>query len=418
MVGEADLVIRNISQLITCQGGVKRADGLMDLGLIKGVDIACEGEKIIYIGKDAYKDISINKEAKVINGENKVVMPGFVDAHTHLIFAGDRLSDWKKRMSGYSYKELAAKGGGIMSTVLLTRAASEEELISSSEKWLNKMVESGTTSIEIKSGYGLDLNNEIKILKVAKKLKEKAIIDIVITFLGAHAIPHEYKDRREEYIKLLTEKIIPEIKKEDLAEFCDVFCDVGYFSIEESRMILNKAKEYGFKLKLHADELDYTGGAELASDLDATSADHLIHISKEGIDRLAKKNITAVLLPTTSFFLKSQKPPIEEMRKNGVILALGTDFNPGTSFCPSMIIAIGLACYYYGMQIEEAINAATINAAYSIGISDKVGSIEVGKQADILIFNIPDYAYLAYQFGICLPWKIIKKGKEIKTFRG
>ncbi len=418
MLVEADLIIKNIRQLITCRGGVKIKESLNDIGLIEGIDLACGDGKILYVGKNAFNNIAVRKDAVIIDGENKTVMPGFVDAHTHLIFAGDRLLDWKRRMSGFSYQELGKKGSGIMATVNLTREASEDFLVNYAERWLNIMIENGTTTIEIKSGYGLDFQNEIKILRVVKRLKETGVLDIAITFLGAHAIPAEYKNNREGYIELIIEKMLPYIKRENLAEFCDVFCDEGYFSIEESKRILKKAKEYGFKLKMHADELAYTGGAELAAELEAVSAEHLLYISEEGISRLAEEKVAAVLLPATSFFLKSQAPPVKKMKEKGVILALGTDFNPGTAFCPSMIIIIGLACYYYGMCIEEAINAATINSAYSIGLINKLGSIEVGKQADILIFDVPDYSYLAYQFALCKPWKVIKKGKEIKTFRG
>jgi len=418
MLIEADLIIKNINQLITCRGGVKVREGLNDIGVLEGIDLACGDGKILYVGKNAFSEIPVKRDAVIINGENKIVMPGFVDAHTHLIYAGDRLADWKRRMSGFSYQEIGRKGSGIMSTVYLTREASEELLIDYAAKWLNIMIENGTTTVEIKSGYGLDFKNEIKILRVAKQLKEEGVLDVAITFLGAHAIPEEYKNDREAYIKLIIEEMLPYVKRENLAEFCDVFCDEGYFSIEESKRILKKAKGYGFKLKIHADELAYTGGAELAAELGAISAEHLIYISQEGINRLAEERTAAVLLPATSFFLKSQKPPVKKMKENGVILALGTDFNPGTAFCPSMLITIGLACYYYDMSIEEAINAATINSAYSIGLIDKLGSIEVGKQADILIFDVPDYSYLAYQFALCKPWKVIKKGKEIKTFRG
>jgi len=410
---ESTLIIKNAGQLLTCGAGLKRGLEMQDLGILNNVDIVCSKGKIVYIGVEKYPAGLNIKDAVVIDASAKVVMPGFVDCHTHLIFAGDRIKDWKARMDGVSYQQIAAAGGGIMSTVRATREANEETLYDSAAKIINKILTEGTTSCEIKSGYGLNLENELKILKVANKIKNNSLIDVATTFLGAHAIPSEYKEKRGEYIKLIVDEMIPMVAKNNLAEFCDVFCDEGYFSVAESRSILEKGKEYGLIPKIHADELTYTGGAELAAELNAISAEHLLCISDAGIKAIAEKGVIAVLLPTTSFFLKGEIPPVRKMIEKGVAIALGTDFNPGTSYCYSMPLTIGFACYYYKMKVEEAIIAATINAAYAINRGNLLGSVQVGKQADLLIFNIPSYEYLVYQFGINKPTTVIKKGKIV-----
>jgi len=410
---KATLLIRNIKELVTTEGGIKPGSQMKDLALMENVDIACAGETIIYIGKDAQQHVACDNQTQVLNAQGKVALPGFVDAHTHLIFGGDRLQDWRIRMSGISYQGIAQKGGGIMRTVTETRKATENELFESAQNRLHFMLHDGITSFEIKSGYGLDFDTEIKILNVAQKIKSSCEADITTTFLGAHAIPDEYKNRRNDYITLLCEKMIPYVSTHKLAEYCDIFCDDGYFTIDEARQILTTAQKYGLKAKIHADELKNTGGAELAAEIGAISAEHLIYISAQGIQQMANKNVIAVLLPATSFFLKSIKPAVRDMINHNVIIALGTDFNPGTAFSPSMLLTIGLACYFYDMHVEEAITAATINAAYAIGLGHKVGSIETGKQADIILFDIPHYEYLVYQFGVHKPTCVIKKGIKI-----
>lgn len=405
-----NLLIKNIGQLITCAGGLKKGKMMGEIGIMNGVDIVCEGGQIIYIGKAFSASKNIEK-GQVIDASGKVVMPGFIDCHTHLIFGGDRLKDWKARMAGITYQEIAQASGGIMSTVRATRSETDESLYESSLNRIKRMIRDGTTSCEIKSGYGLNLESEIKILKIANRIKNEGILDVAITFLGAHAIPTEYKEKRQEYIELLTEEMIPKVARNKLAEFCDVFCDEGYFSVEEGRRILLKGKEYGLLPKIHADELTYCGGAELAAEVGAISAEHLLCISDNGIKALAENEVIAVLLPTTSFFLKDKIAPVRRMIDQDTVIALGSDYNPGTSYCSSMILVIGLACYYYKMSVEEAITASTINAAFAINRGNLLGSIEIGKQADILIFNIPSYEYLVYQFAMNRPSIIIKKGK-------
>ena len=405
------LLIKNIGQLITCAGGLKKGRRMSDIGIMSGADILCEDGRIKYIGKGSYFGSKETAAGEIIDASGKVVMPGFVDCHTHLIFGGDRLKDWKARLAGASYQEIAQWGGGIMSTVRATRSETEESLYESSLSSIKRMIRDGTTSCEIMSGYGLNLESEIKILRIANRIKDEGILDVAITFLGAHAIPAEYSENREEYIELLTEEMMLEVVKNKLAEFCDVFCEEGYFSVEESRRILLRGREYGLLPKIHADELTYCGGSRLAAEIGAISAEHLLCISDNGIKALAENEVIAVLLPTTSFFLKGKIPPARRMIEQDTAIALGSDFNPGTSYCSSMILVIGFACYYYRMSIEEAITASTINAAYAINRGNLLGSIEVGKQADILIFDIPSYEYLVYQFGMNKPLIIIKKGK-------
>jgi imidazolonepropionase len=406
----ATLIIKNIKELVTSEGGMKRGSQMNDLTVRENVDIACTGSTISYIGKEAEHHVQHDDSTIILIAEDNVALPGFVDAHTHLVFGGDRLEDWRIRMSGVSYQGIAQKGGGIMQTVRETRKATEDSLFATACQRLHGMLQDGSTSCEIKSGYGLDFDSEIKILNVAKKLKSLNKVDIITTLLGAHAIPDEYKQNRDGYVNLVCEKMIPYVQQHHLAEYCDVFCDEGYFTIEEGRKILTTAQQHGLKAKIHADELKNTGGAELAAEIGAVSAEHLIFISSEGIRAMAEKEVIAVLLPATSFFLKSVKPAVRNMIQNNVIIALGTDFNPGTAFCSSMLITIGLACYFYDMHVEEAITAATINAACAIGLGHSVGSLEVGKQADIILFDMPHYEYLVYQFGAHNPATIIKKG--------
>ncbi len=411
---KATIILKGIQQLITCTNGLKNGIKMNELGILNNVDVICSNEKIIYIGNEPYpKEINI-EGANIIDAKGKTVLPGFIDCHTHLIFGGDRLRDWKARMEGASYQDIAKAGGGIMSTVMATRNASENELYNSSLNIINKMLKEGTTTCEIKSGYGLNLEDELKILKVANKIKQDNIIDVAVTFLGAHAIPAEYKDNRNGYIKLITKEMIPAVRKDNLAEFCDVFCDEGYFTREESKIILEEGKDNGLIPKIHADELTYCGGAELAGEIKAISAEHLLCISDNGINALVENNVIAVLLPTTSFFLKTSIPPVRKMIDRDIGIALGTDFNPGTSYCYSMLLTIGFACYYYKMNVAEAITAATINAAYAIKRNKLIGSIEVGKQADILVFDIPSYEYIVYHFGIHKPSMIIKKGRILR----
>ncbi len=405
-----DILIKNASELLTCKASnsnkPKTGKELSNLGIIKDGAIAIKDGKIIFVGLSS--EVNFNT-SNIIDAKNKVVMPGFVDCHTHAVFSGSREDEFLKKQQGISYLDILKQGGGILSTVEKTRKASKEELFQTAEKHLNRMIEYGTTTLEIKSGYGLNFEDEKKILEVAAMLQEKLPIDIVKTYLGAHTVPKNIK--REDYIK----EVISSLEKiKPYSEFCDVFCEKGVFSVEETREILIHAKHLEFKLKLHSEQNNLLHSAELASELGAVSADHLDHISSDGIEALAKSGVIGVLLPGVPFYLMEEKyAPARELINKGVAIAIASDFNPGS--CPSfnMQLMISLACLKMKLLPSEAINAATINAAFAIDRGDEVGSLEVGKKADIILLDIDNHNKLPYYFGINLVERVIKSGKVI-----
>jgi imidazolonepropionase len=349
-----------------------------------------------------------------IDAQGMVVMPSFTDPHTHIPFAGTRENEFNLRIQGKTYMEIAAMGGGINSTVKATRKASEEEIYNVAKENLERMIAHGVATFEIKSGYGLDTDTELKQLRVIKKLADNYPVDIKATFLGAHEIPLEYREKKREFIDLILSEMLPAAKEQGIAEYCDIFTETGVFDIEESRVILKKAKELGFKIRMHADELTPLGGAELAAEMDALSADHLVHISDTGIEKMVEKQSVFVMLPGTTFFLMSDTyAPAKKIIEKGGIVALSTDFNPGSSHTHSMPLVITIACLKMGLTIEEAICAATLNGAYSLELSDKTGSIHKGKQADLIFLDAPDYQFLVYNFGVNRIKKVMKKGKII-----
>jgi imidazolonepropionase len=413
----ADLVIENASQLITCRGPTpKVGEALSQLGIINDGWLACYKDKIVFIGneKQFVEMVSPSEDCREIDASGRIVLPGWIDPHTHLIFAGTRHEEFAQRLRGTSYLEIAASGGGIMNTVQSTRRASSAELQRLALLRLNSMLQRGTTTCEVKSGYGLTLEDELKMLEVAALLQEMQPIDLIPTFLGAHTVPEEYKERRREYIDLIIEEMLPAIKKRKLAEFADVFCEKSAFTVDEAREILSSAANLGFKLKIHAEQLSYQGGAELAAELETVSASHLDFISPDGITTMAEKKIAAEVMPAANFFMMSQKyPPVREMIDAGVPIALTTNFNPGSAMNESTTITMALAVFLLKMLPEEVINAVTINAAYAIDHHQDIGSLEVGKQADIVIHNCSDYLYLFYHWGINHTMKVIKKGKEV-----
>jgi imidazolonepropionase len=347
------------------------------------------------------------------DASGRVVMPGFVDPHTHLVFAGSRADEFEMRLKGATYLEIMAAGGGIMSTVGATRQASMEELLAQSRRRLDRMLAYGTTTAEAKTGYGLNTAQELKILGAIKTLNETHPVDLVATFLGAHAVPEEYKGRSEEYTDMVVKEMLPQAAKEGVC-FCDVFCEEGAFSLEQSRRILEKAKELGLGLKIHADEFKTLGGAALAAELGATSADHLICTPEEELRLLAEAGTVAALLPGTPFGLGEERyAPARRMIELGLPVALGTDLNPGTCWCESMQFVIALAARKMGMTSTEAIAASTLNAAYALAKGAEVGSLEVGKKADILILETSDYRDLAYRFGGNLVDRVFKGDQPI-----
>ncbi len=414
---KVDLMIKNARQLLTITGPNRPRIGkeMNELNIIKNGAVTIDRGKIVDVGKTADIQKKYDVE-KVINAAGKVVMPGFVDPHTHPVFYQTRENEFEMRIQGKSYVEISQTGGGIRSSIAGVRNASENELFLLSKKRIEKIISCGTTTLEAKSGYGLSIESEIKMLQVIKKLNEKLPIDIVPTFMGAHEFPPEYKDNREEYIKILTEEMLPEVAKLGLAEYCDIFTEAHVYDINQSRKILNHAKKLGFKLRLHADEIESIGGAELAAEVGAVSADHLGAASDDGIKKMAEVGVIATLLPGTIFSLGMKKyARARAMISAGVPVVLATDYNPGSCNCDNMQFIITLACLQMKMTPAEAITAATINAAYALERGDQVGSLETGKLADILILDMPSYQFLPYHFGSNNVEIVVKKGKIIWT---
>lgn len=408
------MIIKNIGCLVTCAGSYpKTKDNMKDAGIIENGYIAIKDNIIEEVGSgDGYKKYT--NEHEVINGQGKTVTPGLIDSHTHVVYAGSREFELPLKLQKVKYIEILNAGGGILSSVKSTREASIEELEEQTRRRLDLMLSHGTTTIESKSGYALDFENEIKMLKVNKNLNEKHPIDIVSTYLGAHAIPVEFKGNRDGYINFMVEKVMPYIKEHCLAEFVDSFCEEGVFTVEETRRIFTEALKLGFKLKIHADEIESVGAAELAGEMKATSAEHLVAASDEGIKSMAENNVVAVLLPTTSFYLMLNKfAKARKMIEEGVPVALSTDCNPGTSPTESLQSTMTFACFGLKMLPEEIINAMTINAACAISREKEIGSIEKGKKADIAIFNAKNLNYLLYHFGVNSVDMVIKNGKMV-----
>jgi imidazolonepropionase len=410
---EIDLIIKNAKELLTLSSSFKDESGL---GIIPNGAVAVKEGRIFWIGKadELPDDFILGSEGREIDARGKVVMPGLIDSHTHLVFGGSRENEFEMRSQGLSYLEIAGRGGGILSTVEATRRASFDELFSSGKRRLDRLLSKGVTTIEAKSGYGLSLEDELKILRVMKALREDHPVDIVPTFLGAHTVPKEFKDKRKRYVDLLTQEMIPEVAREELAEFCDVFCEEKAFSLEESREILETGKRYGLKPKIHADQMSSGGGAELAAEVGAYSADHLEYISQEGIERMAEQGVTAVLLPGASFFLSMKKyPPAREMIEKGVAVALSTDLNPGSSMTESLPLMMTMGCVFFRMTPKEVIQATSLHAARSMGREKEIGSLDTGKKADLIMLDIANYRYLPYHFGVDHVELVIKNGKVV-----
>jgi len=415
---KADFAVINAGQLVTVAGysrRPKRGPELDELGIIKDGAVAAKDGLIVAAGPtdEVMRQVEL-ADALVIDAGGKVVLPGLVDPHTHLVFAGTREDEFEMKIKGAAYLDILARGGGILSTVRSTRAAGEEELIRIGRKYLAEMLSQGTTAAEVKSGYGLTVADELKQLRAIRALQEAQPVDLVPTFLGAHAIPEEYRENSEAFVDLVIGEMLPAVAASDLAECCDIFCEEGVFSIEQSRRVLQEARRLGFKLKLHADEIVPLGGAELAVEMGALSADHLVAVSPRGIEKLAASNTVAVLLPATTFCLMGDKyAPAREMIAAGVAVALASDFNPGSSPVNSLPVVMGIACRQLKMTPAEAISAVTINAAHAIGRASQLGSIEAGKKCDLVIFDAADYRAIAYRFGTNLVDKVIKAGRLV-----
>ncbi len=415
---EPDLAIIHANQLVTMDSkfGVPRIGEKMgELAIILDGAVAVKDDKIIFVGttKDLMSKYAYNQINIKIDATNKLVTPGFIDPHTHIIFDGSRENELSMKLAGKTYLEILEAGGGILKTVRETRKASLEKLVENGKKILDRMMNYGTTTVETKSGYGLSLDSEIKSLKAANILNKEHPLDVVSTFLGAHAIPPEYKGRTDDYVDLIISEIIPKIASEGLAEFCDVFCEEGIFSIEQTQKIIIAAKRYGLKPQIHIDEIVDTNGALLAAKLNAVQAAHLLKSNNNGLEAMRKAGVIATLLPGTPFCLMLKDyAPARKMIEFGIPVALATDLNPNC-WTESMQMIIVLACYNMKLSPAEALSAATINAACALQRQDQVGSIEVGKKADLVMFNAPNYQFLAYQFGINLVSTVIKNGKIV-----
>ena len=413
----ADLAVLGCEQLVTCGGPIpKKKDALQDVAVIEKGCIASHQGRIVFIGdeKSYTKEVRLEDNGVCIEGSRLVGLPGFVDPHTHLPFAGTREQEFVLRLKGATYQQLAEKGMGIQTTVKATREATKEELVSLCLPRLDRMLLHGTTTVEGKSGYGLNFEDEIKQLEALQEADGLHPVDVISTFMGAHEIPPEYKTRKNTYIDLLIDKILPEVKKDNLAEFFDVFCEEGVYSIEETRKLVRAAKEAGFKIKIHADEFSPLGGAQLAAEEGASSADHLINITDEGIQKLAQSQTAAILLPAVSFFLMLEKrAPVRKLIEKETIVALATDFNPGSSMTESMLFVLQLAVFTLKMSVEEAINAATANAAFALARHEDVGSLEPGKKMDLVLYDAPNYPSIVYHLGINPIQHVIKDGKLV-----
>jgi len=408
-----NLVIKNIKQLVTVSasgGRTKTGEEMSEIGIVENAKVVCLDGRIAWTGKTEERGIPIPDGTSEIDASGKVVLPGFVDSHTHMVFAGHRALEFAMRASGASYSEIAREGGGILNTITHVRKASKKELKRQAARYMSDMMKHGTTTVEIKSGYGLDMDSEIKMLEVINELKHEEMMTVVPTFIGAHAIPPEHKGNPTEYVRLVKEKMIPYVSEKKLAQFCDVFCEQEYFGLRESEDILAKAKSAGLSLKLHADELSALGGAQLAGNVGAVSADHLEHITDDGISALRDNGVVATVLPGVSFFLNHGYAPARKLIDAGVAVAIASDFNPGSCMSYSMPMMMTIACTQMRMSPEEALVASTLNGAAALNMSSTHGSIETGKQADMIIADVSDYRFLAYHFGQNHITTVIKNG--------
>ncbi|MDU4860114.1 MAG: imidazolonepropionase [Terrisporobacter othiniensis] len=410
-----DLIIKNIGKLVTMEGSFlpKTGKEMNELTILENAYIAVVEGKVFKVGTGEDYKALVGENTIIDDASGMLVTPGLVDSHTHLVHGGSRENEFSKKLNGVPYIQILQEGGGILSTVNSTKKATFDELYKKAKKSLDRMLEFGVTTVEEKSGYGLELETEVKQLQVAHKLDKDHPVDLVHTFLGAHAVPVEYKSNSDAYIKLLVEEIMPKVKELGLAEFCDVFCEEGVFSVEESDYILSKAKEMGYKLKIHADEIVPIGGAELAAKLGCISADHLMAASEQGLKDMAEKGVIANILPGTSFNLNKPSADGRKMIDLNVPISLSSDYNPGS--CPSenLQLVMQLGCLNLKMTPNEVLTAVTINAAHCVDRATEIGSIEVGKKADIAVFDAPNVEYLMYHFGINHIDRVYKEGRLV-----
>ncbi len=412
---KADLLIVNASELVTLAGDPQKprvGKQMRELGIIRDGCLVVRDGRIVAVGKTS-EIAKLFRAESIISANGKTVLPGFVDSHTHLVFAGSREDEFQMRVEGASYLEILGAGGGVLKTVRDTRKASIDRLVDLGVKTLDVMLAHGTTTVEAKSGYGLTTKDELKILEATRRVNQLHTVDVVSTFLGALVVPPEYKGNLRGYVDLVVEEMLPKVAASVLAEFCDVFCEKGVFGLEQSRRVLMAAKSHGLRVKVHADEMSGFGGAELAADVGAISAEHLLFSSIDGVKAMASKGVVAVLLPTAAFSLMLGRfADARLMIDCGVPVALGTDFNPNC-LVESMQLVVAFACHFMRLTPAEAITAATINSAHAVGRGSDVGSLEVGKRADIVILDAPNHKFLGYHFGVNLVEKVVKNGRIV-----
>ena len=406
------LAITNCAQILTLRGPERARVGaeMRDLGVIEDGTILIEGDRITATGTG----LKIPRGTEVVDAGGRVAMPGFVDAHTHPVFAGNRADEFEQRLAGASYAQIAARGGGIRSTVRRTRAATEEQLFEAASRYVRQFLRCGTTTIEAKSGYGLTLNDELKQLRVIRSLDAEGLIRTVPTFLGAHEVPDEYRGRTREYVELVAREMLPKVAEQSLAEYCDIFCEPGIFGVLETRLILQAARSLGLGLRMHVDQLSDSNGAALAAELQSATADHLECTDSAGIAALREAGVQPVLLPGATYTLQSAAyPDARSMIDDGLALVLATDFNPGSSPTPSMTMILSIAATQMRVLPSEAITATTVNAAYSVNRGDRTGTLEAGKLADVVIHDVGDYRELAYWFGVEHAWRVYLGGRLV-----
>jgi imidazolonepropionase len=416
---QADLIVEGAAEVLTLAGTSSRprlGEEMRDLGILRQGALAARRGTIVWIGPtpDLLTAVRPLAFCKYIDARGKTVMPGLVDPHTHLVFAGSRENEFAMRIQGKTYQEIAAAGGGINATVAATRAAGKADLKTGARRSLDTMLALGTTTVEAKSGYGLNLSSEIKMLEVIRELDEDGPMTVVPTFMGAHEVPPEFRQNPEAYVDLVITRMIPMVAARGLARFCDVFCETGVFSVQQTERIFRAAQAVGLALRVHADELTDLGGAAMAARLGARTADHLLFANDDGIRAMAHAGTIAVLLPGTAYFLHLQRyARARDMIAAGVPIALATDFNPGSCMTESLPLVLNLACTQMRMLPAEAITAATINAAWAIAEQDRIGSLAVGKQADVLVLGAPSHEHLCYHFGVNLVDAVVKNGKVV-----
>jgi imidazolonepropionase len=408
-----DLFVKNIGQLVTVAAHGKRVKTgveMSDVGVVANAGVLCREGRIQWVGPMSSWTETLPADFPEVDASGCVVLPGFVDSHTHAMFAGDRSAEFALRAAGASYQQIAENGGGILATVRQVRSATKKELKKNTARLLADMMRQGTTTVEIKSGYGLEMDAEIRMLEGINELRDEEMMTVVPTFLGAHAVPPEFAGRRAEYVEEVVGRMVPYVGKRNLAAFCDVFCEQGYFDTADSERILREGMRWGMRPKIHAEELHPSGGADVAARVGAVSADHLERVTPEAIRALREGGVIAGILPGVSFFLNHGYAPARELIDAGVPVALATDFNPGSCMSYSMPLMMTIACTHMRMSPEEALTASTLHGAAALGLADTCGSVEPGKTADLLIAAVPDYRHLAYHFGTNHVRTVVKQG--------